>query len=121
MIIVLYHSHSASVPELDAVNFYDHVILAFADSHVYLVVKITSNLPLTMIPMWSRQHNKTLPDDHHVMNYIKDGKILTSLIIEKVSYYDDGKYYVMASNYCGSSSYPCYVMILRKGKDIAVI
>ena len=107
--------HTASSPELRAVTFYPEITV-FADSYVNLTVQIINNVSLAAISMWSK-FNGVLPNHSHIMNY---GTSFTSLIIDKTSYYyDGGKYYLNASNYCGSSSIPVVITVLRKGEDIS--
>jgi len=93
---------TASAPELCPVNFYGELTV-LAGSLVNLTVQIISSGNLLPTILWLRDNAK-LPKHSNITNYAKDGNNYTSLIIDKVSYYNDGgTYYLNVSNYCGTS------------------
>jgi len=93
---------TASAPELHPVNFHGELPV-LANSLVNLTVQIISYGNLLPTILWSRD-NGNIPKDSNITNYYKDGNFYTLLIIDKVSYYDDGGvYYLNVSNYCGAS------------------
>jgi len=93
---------TASAPELHPVNFHGKLPV-LADSLVNLTVKIINCGNLLLTILWSRD-NGNLPKDSNITNYTRDGNNYASLIIYKVSYYNDGgTYYLSVSNYCGTS------------------
>lgn len=104
------------MPNLYAVNFNSEERV-LAKKHVNFTVQVVSDLSLTNMPTWSRK-GADLPKDSHIMDYSRDGNNYTSLIIDKVSYDNDGgMYHLNASNYCGSSSVSV-VLEVYKGNQI---
>ena len=98
------------------VNFNTEMFV-YIDESVNLAVQIVTNSSLINDPNWSR-HNADLPDDSHVINY---GNHYTSLIIDKVSYSNDGGMYTLCvANHCGSSSL-CVVLIIYEGNELIMV
>ena len=93
---------TASAPEVHPVNFHGELPV-LANSLVNLTVQIISYGNLLPTILWSRD-NGNIPKDFNVTNYDKDGNFYTTLIIDKVSYYDGGTYDLNVSNYCGGSN-----------------
>ena len=109
--------HTASDPALSPVNFNTEKTV-YMNTNVNLTIWIFSNSLISNLT-WSRVI-ADLPEDCHIVNYSKDGKNYTALIIVEASYSDDGGIYCLnATNQCGTSTI-CVVLNIYKGNYIAI-
>ena len=82
---------ATSAPELCGVNFNAEKTVEI-NSMVNLTVRIVSNSSLTGDPTWYRI-NANLPEDSSIKN---NGDNYTTLIIDKASYSDDGRWNLLS-------------------------
>lgn len=95
-------------PVLQRTNFEEVIKVKEGDS-LNLTVEITSDLPLTGEPTWSRS-DEPLSSEAVVRNFVVNKHNYTSLGLSNLSFANDsGNYSLTVKNLCGKSSLTVYI------------